>query len=239
MGYAVVADELTSIQQKIIHTPFYTVKMLNTNNKYPFFDLLEVVADADLAFKPYTPLKPVKAGNYIPDLKLSVDYSRWQQFFNGSETHGPVSLRNLQNKPLVIAFYSQHWRDHGLDLLKQLNNIQQEIKASGGNLLVITDERTDQLEKKAWEHSLTLNFYHDKEKSVAQTFRVFSDNDPIWNRFSGIDENAPLLATYVMDASRKVVYSHIDWDFLGTFSGGDIISSVYESSLIGNNRKSA
>ena len=213
--------------------------MLNTNNKYPFFDLLEVVADADLPFKPFKKLQPVKAGNYIPDLKLSVDYSRWQQFYNGQETHGPVSLRNLQSKPLVIAFYSQHWRNHGLDLLKQLNSIQQEIKASGGNLLVITDERTDELEKLAWAQSLTLNFYHDPEKNVAQAFRVFSDNDPAWNRFSGIDENAPLLATYIVDASRQVVYHHIDWDFLGAFSSADIISAVYESSLIGNNRKSA
>ena len=213
--------------------------MLTTNNKYPFFDLSEIVADADLPFKPYQPLKPVKAGNFIPGLKLYNDYSRWQQFFNGAETHGPISLRHLLNKPLVIAFYSHHWREQGFKLLKQLNNIHNEIKASGGNLLIISDERTDELEKKAWENSLTLNFYYDEDKEIARAFRIFSENDPVWNRFSGIDVNVPLLATYIIDPSKQVIYSHIDWDFLGTFSAGAIVSSVYESALIGNSKKSA
>ena len=211
----------------------------NHNTKYPFFDLSEIVADADLPFKPYQPLKPVKAGNYVPDLKFYSTYSRWQQFFNGAEVHGPVSLRHLLNKPLVIAFYSHHWRDHGFTLLKQLNHIHNEIKASGGNLLIVSDERTEELEKKAWEHSFTLNFYYDEEKELAQAFRVFSDEDPVWNRFSGIDVNAPLLATYIVDPSKQVVYSHIDFDFLGTFSADNIIASVYESALINHSRKSA
>jgi peroxiredoxin len=213
--------------------------MSTTNNKYPFFDLSEIVTDTDLPFKSYQPLKPVKPGNFVPDLKLYNDYSRWQQFYNGAETHGPISLRHLLNKPLVIAFYSHHWREQGFTLLKQLNNIHNEIKASGGNLLIISEERTDELERKAWEHSLTLNFYYDEDKEIAKTFRVYDESKPVWDRFSGIDINVPLLATYIIDPSKQVIYSHIDWDFLGSFSAKDIVSSVYESTLIGNNRKSA
>lgn len=213
--------------------------MSTSNNKYPFFDLSEIVADNDLPFKSYQALKPVKAGNYIPDLKFSNDYGRWQSFFNGAQTHGPISLRQLLNKPLVIAFYSHHWKEKGYELLNHLNNIQQEIKANGGSLLIISDEHTDQLGKIAWENSFTLNFYHDEEKNIAQIFRVYSDADPVWNRFSGIDVNVPLLATYIIDANKQVIYNHIDLDFLGTFSGEDIISSVYESALIANSRKSA
>ncbi len=208
-------------------------------NKYPSFDLSEIVADSDIPFKPYRALKPVKAGNYIPDLKFSNDYSRWQSFFNGAQTHGPISLRQLLNKPLVIAFYSHHWKEQGFELLQQLNNIQQEIKANGGSLLIISDERTDELAKKAWEHSFTLNFYHDEEKNIAHTFRIYADSDPVWNRFSGIDVNVPLLATYIIDANKQVIYNHIDFVLLGTFDSEDVISSVYESSLIANNRKSA
>jgi peroxiredoxin len=213
--------------------------MSTSNNKYPFFDLSEIVADNDIAFKPYQALKPIKTGNYIPDLKFSNDYNRWQSFFNGAQTHGPISLRQLLHKPLVIAFYSHHWKEEGFELLTQLNNIQQEIKANGGSLLIISDERTDELAKQAWENSFTLNFYHDEEKNIAQVFRVYSDNDPVWNRFSGIDVNVPLLATYIIDANKQVIYNHIDLDFLGTFAGEDIISTVYESSLITNSRKSA
>ncbi len=241
MGYAVVERDIliTNPQQKIIYIPIISLQMLITNNKYPFFDLSEIVPDNDIPFKPYQSLKPVKAGNYIPDLKFLNDYSRWQSFFNGAQTHGPISLRQLLNKPLVIAFYSRHWGQQGFELLKKLNNIQQEIKANGGNLLIISDERNDELGKKAWENSLTLNFYHDEEKNIAQIFRIYSDNDPVWNRFSGIDVNVPLLATYIIDNNKQVIYNHIDQDFLGTFSGEEIISSVYESSLIANSRRSA
>ncbi|AYL96032.1 redoxin domain-containing protein [Mucilaginibacter celer] len=214
--------------------------MQTTNkNKYPFFDLLEVVAEPDLSFRKVKSLNPVKAGNFVPDFKLSSDYSRWQQFYNGAETHGRLLVNSLLSKPLVVSFYSGHWGAYGLEQLKQLNALQHEVKASGGSLLIITDERTDELEKLAWEHSLSLNFYHDADKQIAQQFRVYSDDYPVWDRFSGIDENAPLLATYVIEPSKQVVYNHIDWDFLDTFSAGDIISAVYESALIANSKKSA
>lgn len=214
--------------------------MQTTNkNKYPFFDLLEVIAEPDLQLRKVKSLNPVKAGNFVPEFKLSNDYSHWQQFYTGAETHGHLLLRNLLSKPLVISFYSRHWGVQGLAQLKQLNALHHEVKAAGGSLLVISDERTDALDKLAWEHSLSLNFYHDEDKAIARQFRVYSDDYPVWDRFSGIDENAPLLATYVIEPNKQVIYSHIDWDFLGTFSPGDIVGAVYESALINNSKKSA
>lgn len=214
--------------------------MQTTNhNKYPFFDLLEVVAEPDLNFRKIKSLHPVKAGNFVPEFKLSNDYSHWQQFYNGAEIHGAISQRNLLSKPLVISFFSHHWGQQSLAQLKQLNALQHEVKASGGNLLIITDGQAEELEKWAWEQSLTLNFYHDANNEIAKQFRVYSDDYPVWDRFSGIDENAPLLATYIIEPSKQIIYSHIDWDFLGTFSAEDVISAVYESALISNSRRSA
>src|SRR5476651_2627433 len=101
MGYAVVERDvlITKTSTKNNLYTHYFITMLTTNNKYPFFDLSEIVPDNDIPFKPYQSLKPVKAGNYIPDLKFLNDYSRWQSFFNGAQTHGPISLRQLLNKP--------------------------------------------------------------------------------------------------------------------------------------------
>lgn len=213
--------------------------MLTAINKYPFFDLSEIIPDFDLEIKPYKALNPVKAGNYVPDFNLHPAHANWQQFYNGAETHGPVLLRHLLDKPLVISFYSHHWNDTGLEQLKQLNTIHHEIKANGGNLLIINADRDENLAAKAWEHSLSLNFYFDEDNSIAQKFRVYSDDNPAWNRFSGIDENAPLLATYVIDPSRQVIYDHIDLDFTGYFPAREIISAVYETAVNGNRKKSA
>lgn len=213
--------------------------MLAAINKYPFFDISEIIPDNDLEFKTYKSLIPVKAGNYIPDFTLNQSYAHWQQFYNGSETHGPVMLRHLLDKPLVVSFYSHHWKSIGLEQLKQLNAIQHEIKASGGNLLIVTAEREEGLQAKAWEHNLSLNFYYDDDNEIAKRFRVYSEDDPAWSRFSGIDENAPLLATYVIDPARQIIYDHIDLDFTATFPAKDIISAVYQTALSYNRRRSA
>lgn len=213
--------------------------MLATTDKYPFFELSEIIPELNFEFKSYKPLKPVKVGNYIPDFTLNTVYEHWQQFYNGAETHGPVLLRHLLNKPLVISFYSYHWKDNGLNQLKQLNTLQHEIRANGGNLLIINDEKDNGLQKIAWENSLSLSFYYDKNNEIAKKFRIYSDDNPAWNRFSGIDANVPLLATYVIDPSHRVVYDHIDHDFTGTFPAKEIVSAVYESALVSNSRKSA
>jgi len=213
--------------------------MLVTASKYPAFDLSEIVTDNDLSYRAFQPLQPVKTGNFVPDFNLNNEYALWQRFSNGTETHGPVSIRQLLNKPLVISFYSKHWLNYGLQQLKLLNALQQEIKAHGGNLLILAAEKDEELTKIAWENNLSLNFYFDRDNAIAEQLRIYSDNDPVWNKFSGIDTNVPLLATYVLNTSKQVVYDHIDTDFTGTFSGKHILSAVYESALLQNNKKSA
>ena len=186
----------------------------------------EIVPEKEFSFKTYDVLKPIKAGEAVPDFVLQKDNVKWQQFFNGVETHGPVLLRLLLNKPLVIAFYSNYWQAHGLSLLKQLNSIQHEIKAHDANLLIISAEKERKLEKIAWDNNLSLSFYFDTDKEIAEKFGVYSENDPMWNKFSGIDTNVPLLATYVISPFGKIVYDHIDWNFSNELPSKEIIAAV-------------
>jgi len=213
--------------------------MLTSANKYPFFELLEIIPEIDLTYKPYQPVKPVKSGNFIPDLSFKRDQLRWLQFCGGTETFGPVLSRQLLNNPLVISFYSKYWGENGLDQLIRLNALQNEIKANGGNLLIISAENDDDLVRTAWRNDLSLNFYIDENHEIAEMFRVYSENYPVWNRFSGIDVNVPLLAIYVIDPSKQVVYADIDMDLTGNFSPDDILQAVYESAVIRNDKRSA
>ena len=195
----------------------------------PFFDISELVADRDPVYRRFQTITPLKAGDRLPDYALDKENSKWQQFFNGAEVHGPVLLRQLLNKPLVISFYSSHWQRHGLDLLTHLNAIQHEIKANNGNLLIISSEKDRTLEKIIWQNGLSLSFYFDIKNEIAEKFGIYSDNDPIWNKFSGIDANVPLLATYVVSPSGQVEYAHIDLDFSKAFPSKDIVSAVRTS----------
>ncbi|MDB4904473.1 MAG: thioredoxin-dependent thiol peroxidase [Mucilaginibacter sp.] len=212
--------------------------MILTKNKYPYFDFSEIIPDQDIPFKVYQPLEPLKTGSFVPNFVLKQEYARWKRFFNGAETHGPISLNQFSNKPLVISFYSKYWRQFGLEKLLQLNAIQHEIMANGGTILIISNEKENDLTKIAWENNLSLNFYYDINNEIAENFNVYSDNDPAWNKFSGIDTNVPLPATFVLDSTRRIVYDDIDLTFSNSLSSKSIVSAVYKSALI-NNKKSA
>src|SRR5947208_2020774 len=130
-----------------------------SKNKYPFFDLSEIIPDRDIPFKAYQPVNPLKTGNFAPDFVLKPEYDRWKRFTNGAETHGPIRLNQFLDRPLVVSFYSKHWQGIGLEQLNQLNAVQPEIKANGGALLIITSDEESDLARIAWENSLSLDFY--------------------------------------------------------------------------------
>jgi len=204
-------------------------------DKYPYFDLSEVTNEPDLLIKPYRALRPLKAGDDVPNFSFQRETGRWRQFINGSFVNAHVDLNKLLNKPLVIGFYSSQWQNYGIDYLKKLNDIHAEIKASGGNLLIIIDEMESKLEKLAWDQMFSLSFYIDTDKEIAENFNLYSDSDPAWNKFSGIDTNVPLLAAYVLSASGQIAYHHIEQDFEVDFPSKEIISSVYNASIDKNN----
>ncbi len=204
-------------------------------NSFPYFDLLEIEPEQDLVFRSFQKSEPVRSGDVLPDFSLEKEPARWQQFFNGAETHGPVLFHQLLNRPLVIGFYSYHWQQYGIDLLKQLSSLQNDISANKASFLIICSEKDRKLEKLMWDNNLSLNFYFDKDKHIAEKFRIYSEHDPIWNKFSGIDTNVPLLATYVVSASGQIEYDHIDPDFSKTFPTSEIISAVKKAGQQQNN----
>jgi len=204
-------------------------------NSFPYFDLSEIEPDQDLVFRSFQKSEPIRSGDILPDFSLEKEPVRWQQFFNGAETHGPVLFHQLLNKPLVIGFYSYHWQQYGIELLKQLSSLQDDISANKASLLIISSERDKKLEKLVWDNNLSLNFYFDKDKQIAEKFRIYSEHDPIWNKFSGIDTNVPLLATYVVSATGQIEYDHIDPDFSKTFPTGEILSAVKKAGNQQNN----
>lgn len=212
---------------------------MSLKTKYPYFDSLEVLLENNFAFKPFKPLVPVKAGNTVPEFALPKDFGRWQQYTNGADSTDQISFAKFNSQPLVIAFYSQHWGQAGITQLLHLNKLQQEVKAVGGNLVIVTPPKESLLSKLAWEHDISLTFYFDLQNEIAQQFRVYNEDSPVWNLFSGVDENVPLLATYVLNSSKQVVYHHVDLDLSDTFSSDDILAAVYKTSRYNQDRRSA
>ena len=208
-------------------------------NQHPSFDLLEIEPELLFQLKKYRALTPAKKGDGIPDLTFCNDLRSWRKFVNGGESHDYLSARKLLSKPLVVAFYSQQWNEQGLAHLKQLNELNTEIKANGGNLVVVTDSRPQALAKTAWDFNLTLNFYLDPDHQLATQFGVYDKQSPLWERFSGIDAHIPLLAAFVVTPHHSIVFDYSNWNSEKPLDSATLLEGVYQAGICDDNRKSA
>lgn len=206
---------------------------------YPDFELVEAETELLLQFKKYRQLSPLQVGSTSPEFTFTNNFNTWQQFFNGAETYNHLVIRQLLSKPLVLSFYSHQWQHEGLDFIKELNRINAEIRANGGNMVVIADSRSAELQKLAWDNNLTLNFYFDADRSLAEKFGVYHKDSPVWERFSGIDAHVPLLASFVVNPYRQVLYSHSNWHAESKFDSDKLLEEVYQAGLYLNTRRSA
>ncbi|MGI4750769.1 MAG: redoxin domain-containing protein [Janthinobacterium lividum] len=202
--------------------------MFSTTYQFPVFEFLELKQQARTNQK-YQPLKPLQAGQLTPDLKLINKNGTWLNT-RIKNYEGTVFTQQLLTKPLVINFYAEAWNRKGTFVLKKLNAIQHKINAAGGNLLIITSEGPFAQAELNSKHGFNLNFYHDVNHEIARKFKVYSDEDPIWNKFSGIDVNVPLLATYILSPGRQIIYDHVDTAFNGHFPSAEIVDAVQNAS---------
>ena len=214
------------------------MKIYNSNNIA--FELSEIEAELEISYRKYTPLKPLETGDLVPHFLWNKGNINAGTFLKSHEKNASVLLRQIAGKPLVIGFYSSKWKNHGLEHLKYLNHLNNEIIAHGSNLLILSpDEPSAKLEEIIWDNSLQLDFYFDKDNEIAKKFGLFGDFDPAWNKYPGIEVNVPLLATYVIDQSNRVAFEHVDHKLQGPEFGNDLLQSIQISHLFNVSKKSA
>ena len=154
--------------------------------------------------------KPAEPGETFADFYLKADHGYWEGKPTFISSNNLITEKQLFKKPLVLAFYSAEWKRHGLQQLKTLNALQKDINLLGGQLLVIADTDLRTLRQIMLEHNLSLNIYADPKNIIAENLGIYNAADPVYNRISGIDNNAPLLATYVITSARKITFKFID-----------------------------
>jgi peroxiredoxin len=211
-----------------------------TNKHAIDFNILEIIAELEMPVRKFKPLRPLKSGNHISEFVIVKDNINKGKFLSGAETSSSVLLRQFSGKPIVTSFYSSAWGEQGLNHLKHLNFLQNEIKALGANLLIITpDGGNKYLEEIIWDNSLSLNFYFDSENVIAQQFGIYSDADPAWNKYAGIEVNVPLLATYVLDTGNQIIFDHIDKDLQRLVLADELLYALSTGNSYAQKRKSA
>ncbi len=201
---------------------------MRTTNRYADFPPLYPEIRSTKPLNDRTRIKPAVAGNTLPLFQLHKDdfitpfnfLSRESNYLVGSE---------LLNQPLVLAFFSIHWNGYGEKHLQQLQDLYADIQVMGGQLLVISADGRKELEHLVKKLNLTFPLAIDKNHQIARSAGLYLESDPLWDRVSGIEENAPPPTVYVIGQSQYISYAFIDHYLQQTINSRDLLSQVYSA----------
>ena len=147
-------------------------------------------------------INPLTAGNDFPELQVQAS-----------------------GQPLVVAFYSWHWNLYGDAYFAKLQQYQEQIEAAGAKLLVVSSEDKKQF-KLAHPGEVTFDIIHDIQHRIARKAGIYSESDPIWGRVSGVNEDVPVPAVYVLTPSSMINYAFIDEYLQQPFPIKEIVAAI-------------
>lgn len=179
--------------------------------------------------KDRTPIKPLQAGETLPSFHINkkniIAASDSLKSVNGS-----LSITLLLDRPLVLAFHSVYWNDYGVKRLKDLKEVYGDIRAMGGQLLVVTTEEKKDFDAVTGELQLPFASIWDQHNHIARKAGIYSPSDPIWDRLAGIEEDVPVPGIFVLTPSLKITYSAVDKWLSNEFSKKDLLAAVDRAS---------
>jgi peroxiredoxin len=176
----------------------------------------------------------LKAGDHAPDIVL------------GNATGKTVDVGALLKRgPVIVTFYRGGWCPYCNLELKAFQEVLPEIRAMGASLVAISPEKPDETLSTAEKNALAFEVLSDVGQKVGRAFglvyefteelkgvyREFGLDIPARN--GAVDEWAlPVSATYVIDPSGSIVFSHTDVDYRDRADPRDILEFlVKEKSL--------
>ncbi|RPD42612.1 redoxin domain-containing protein [Chitinophaga barathri] len=173
-----------------------------------------------------TPIKPITAGHTLPLFNLhKEDFVIPFQFMNRDSSY--IVGSELLNQPLVLAFFSIHWNGYGDKYIKELQDLYADVQVMGGQLLVVSADSRKELEEVAAKHNITFPLALDRNHQIDRSAGIYSETDPLWDRLSGFEENAPLPAIFVIGQSQRITFDFIDRYFDRSINRRELLSEVY------------
>lgn len=143
----------------------------------------------------------------------------------------------LKKGPLIVVFYRGRWCPICNSHLKKLENGLSSIVAKGANLVAISPEIAENLQKTANKTKASFPLLHDRDYKISDlfdlTFRPGSIERVMYNTVLGANlkkahsddsQQLPIPATYIIDTDRRVVWRHFNPDYKKRAQVQDILS---------------
>ncbi|MGX5817739.1 redoxin domain-containing protein [Chitinophaga lutea] len=199
---------------------------MRTANPYADFPPLFTEIRSTKPLNDRTRVQPAKAGHTLPLFQLHKDDFVTPFAFLHREQHYIVGSE-LLNQPLVLAFFSQHWMKYGDKFLNTLQELYADILVMGGQLLVVSSDSRKELDQLVRQRGLTFPLAIDRNNQIARSAGLYLESDPLWDRVSGIEENAPLPAIFVIGQSQRISYAFADPYLDRAVDARELLTEVY------------
>lgn len=169
--------------------------------------------------------KPLLTGDKSPYFSLTNESNEQHGL---SPTHIPGQttsvLELIRERPLVISFYCPCWGRYAKPYLEQLVSLSKQLKAVGAELLVFSNDPRKSLLRQFPE--LDFRVAYDAGFTIARQFGIYSEEDPIWDRISGISDEVFTPALYVVGPDRTIVHHFLDENFDQSLHPDSVINAV-------------
>ena len=171
---------------------------------------------------------PITVGTSVPDSPLKT--------MDGATT----SLHAvLAGRKAVLVFYRGSWCPFCNRHLADLNGIEANLKADGGQLIAISPDRPEDLRKMLDKNQLGFRLFSDSKAEALKKFGVaFRVDDGTYTTYrdkykldlevaSGQTHHIlPVPSVFVIDASGKVVFAHSDPDYKARLSAKAVLEAA-------------
>ncbi|MBD2705542.1 redoxin domain-containing protein [Spirosoma sp. BT702] len=171
---------------------------------------------------PVERVKPLVTGELAPFFSLVNTLDSWQaSLFSTDFSDKSLYLPDLlEVGPVVVSFYCPCWGTYARPFLSALKELATKLQSISGQLVVFTNENPRLLARQVDVDNMLLAY--DAGNAVARRFGVYSENDPIWDRVSGISEDVYVPAIYTINRFRQIQYHFLDENFEGFTQSEDL-----------------
>lgn len=175
--------------------------------------------------QPVVRSQPLLTGDNVPYFSLTHEADQ-QHGISAAHIPGQTTsvLDLVREKPLVISFYCPCWGRYAKPYLDQLTALCGQLQSAGADLLVFSNEPLRSLLRQI--PTLDFRVAYDAQFSVARQFGVYSEEDPIWDRVSGISDEVFTPALYVVGPDRAITYHFLDENFDQTIQPDAVLAAV-------------
>ncbi len=161
--------------------------------------------------------------------------------FTGIDQNGnTIQLYELlKNSKVVIVFYRGQWCPICMPHIKKLQNGFEMIKEKGANVVLISPEKQENIQKTILKTNVTIPILYDKEYKIMKDFdlhflpgkglrmlynKILRAN--LKNAQSDDSQTLPVPATFVIDKDATIIWRHFNRDYKKRSKVNDILDHL-------------